>query len=43
MGLGLHLCQRLVEAHGGLIWAESTPGLGTTVRFTLPITEEGKI
>ena len=38
MGLGLHICQRLVEAHGGLIWAESAPGQGTTVRFTLPIT-----
>jgi len=37
IGLGLHLCQRLVEAHGGLIWAESAPGQGTTVRFTLPV------
>jgi PAS domain S-box-containing protein len=35
-GLGLALCRSIVEQHGGHIWAESTPGNGTSVRFTLP-------
>lgn len=35
-GLGLFLAKAIVEAHGGRIWAESVPGQGTTVSFTLP-------
>jgi len=31
------VAQSLVAAQGGRIWAESTPGQGTTFRFTLPL------
>jgi two-component system OmpR family sensor kinase len=36
VGLGLALAKRIVEAHGGTIGVESQPGLGTTVRFSVP-------
>jgi signal transduction histidine kinase len=37
MGLGLAIAKSLVEAHGGEISAESQPGKGATVRFSLPV------
>ena len=39
-GLGLYICRKIVDAHGGRIWAERRPGGGTTVSFALPMAAE---
>src|SRR6185369_15215364 len=38
-GLGLAIAKAIIEAHGGTIVAESTPGSGTTIRVRLPVSD----
>lgn len=40
MGMGLSVCRTIIEAHGGIIWADDRAGPGATFMFSLPLAEQ---
>lgn len=40
-GIGLALCKRIIDRHGGRIYVSSSPGKGSTFTIALPVRREG--